>query len=232
MRLFIISILPLFLFVCIGQNANVQGNEMNDCLNYVDQFDSSISKDSTPLKKFREEISDTEPEFPNAIYAKFDIRDTTRYLKVVVNNNKLVKAWMVFHDAETQKWHTLTWEGKGNENSLLIDTVFNQKVGVNRSQKEFPSFYMAESPDDGETWKPLNLDFAPLTCMNTKVKRKATYAQLIVSTDYMTFKKPSVAFIWQWSYIPAERKGSNGAATFDFSNLCDKVFDVSSREIR
>ena len=232
MRVLIFLTIPILLFACNNNNRKVQQSSTNDSLNTASQTSSSISKDTVPLKKFREDINDTEPEFPNSIYVKFDIKDTTRYLRIVLNNNKLVKAWIVYHNADTKKWHTLTWQGKGEGNSVLIDTVFNQKVGLNHTQSELPSFYMAESPDNGETWKTLNLDFAPLNCKSENVKYKATYAQLIVSGDYVTLKKPSVAFIWQWSYIPKERKGTGGAATFDFSSLCEQVFDVSSREIR
>lgn len=170
------------------------------------------------------------PSFPGYTGQKLNILDTMRYLRVVLNNNRLVKTWMVFYDHDQRKWVTLTWQGKGENNRILIDTTFKSQIGLVHFYEDVPTFYCAESVDNGITWQRIDMSCAPLGSCKHPDLHKREMAQLVVSNDFMNADHlPSVSYIWQWNYDPP-LIGDGPAATWDFSKLCEAAREISIKQ--
>lgn len=179
-----------------------------------------------------EDLRKARPQFAGYRPINLNILDTMRYLRIIVNGNKLIKTWMVYFDRNMNKWQTLRWEGKGSNNKLLVDTIFNPIVGITHFYEDIPSFYMAWSDDEGKTWKPLDMSLAILSgCKHPNLKGHSKYAQLIISNDFFNDTHlPSICIAWQWNYLASPLHGEGITSRLDLSKFCDAIQELPRKK--
>jgi hypothetical protein len=183
--------------------------------------------DTIPKVITDDDIRKERPEFPGYTPVTLDLGDTTRYLRIVLNNNRLIKTWMVYYDQPAKKWVSLTFTGKGNNNTVLLDTVFKNFIGINHRYGDLPAFYFAITEDEGKTWKPFHMSLAKISGCKRADLRLQKMGQLVVSNDFMNEKKlPSIAYIWQWSHTPARLRSDGITANLAFEGLCDALREI------
>lgn len=179
------------------------------CNNPSGQPGTDEGKDTTIKPETIQDVRNQKPVLKDYHELSFNIGDTSRHLRILLNNDTWVKCWMVYHDRVLQQWNTLSWTGKGDSNKLLVDTVFNQWVGINDSFSDPPTFYMAISRDDGKTWESSDMSLVSLTCPGDLPRHRAKFAQLIISNDFFQESGlPSLTMAWQWNHLVTRR--SNG----------------------
>ena len=186
--------------------------------------------DTTIKPVTTEDLKKAKPAFPGYKEENVYIGDTVRYLRVVLNNDELVKTWIVFFDKTQHKWVTLTWMGKGAKNRILVDTVINDQTGIGYNHdEEEPGIYCARTEDSGKTWLPMDMSRAPLSCKHPDL-HKMKIGQLVVSNDFARESHlPSIAYIWQWNHEPPPLSGEGLASQLDFSSLCDAAQELPYR---
>lgn len=186
-------------------------------------------KNTTDKPVTTTDLRNQRPTFPGFTEMRLDVGDSVRYLRVVLNNNKLVKTWMVYFDRPKNKWITLTWIGQGENNKILVDTTFKDFIGIQNIYDDPPTFYVSTSADDGKTWNPLTMSLAAAaSCKHTNLRLRKM-GQLIVSNDFFNDTHlPSVTYIWQWNYDPI-LKGEASNIALDISKLCEAVQEIKIR---
>jgi hypothetical protein len=149
-------------------------------------------------------------------------------LRVILNNEQLVRCWMIYYDRVERHWSTLSWGGKGKDNMVLVDTVFNQSVGIDDNISDPPTFYMATSIDRGKSWESFDMSPVTLDCVGDPPRRKAQAALLIVSNDFPRWKRPSLTMAWQSKYDVSATSWLL-AASWDFSALCSGLKELRKK---
>jgi|GEM_PF-3651447 len=201
---FLIVLSLIFLFGCESHNTALP----------VADF-SPTAADTT-----ESDIREQKPKFLDFTPVTYHLVNTgeDNYIRIITNSDDLQKVWMVYYDHNAKKWNTLTWIGKGQNNKIISDTVFNTIYGVvyRSGHIEDPTFYMAYSKDDGKTWQNHPVAKSVLVC-------KKGLAQLLESSDSKDY--PAVVMLIQASdLIPSDTSKSTAD---DY--LCPLIHEMKAK---
>jgi hypothetical protein len=171
------------------------------------------------------DIREQKPKFLDFTPITYHLVNTgeNNYIRIITNSDDLQKVWMVYYDHNGKKWDTLIWIGRGLNNKIIADTIFNTIYGVvNRSGHiEDPTFYMAYSKDDGKTWQNHPIEKSALVC-------KKGLAQLLVSNDFNRDKdQPAIAVMIQSKGLIGDAPKSMEEWNNDY--LCSLMVDHTKK---
>lgn len=211
------------LFYTILVVIQVSGCDSRNSAKPVADF-SPTSTDTT-----EDDIRQQKPKFLDFTPVTYHLVNTGdhNYIRIITNSGELQKVWMVYYDHNGKNWKTLTWSGKGLNNTIIADTFFNTVFGVvNRTGHiEDPTFYMAYSKDEGKTWVGHTIEKAILNCKG-KGAGINHVAELLLSNDFINRNgRPSLVVIVQ-SPVAAQLESSKATENWDNSYLCPMMGDM------
>jgi len=178
----------------------------------------------TPVKSLTiEQTKALRPKFPDYFPQSYIIGQDTVFMRVVSNSPHLEKAWMVYYDSEDSKWATITWQGYGDNNAVIGDTVFTRRNGMvnGSSSDDAPQFYFAFSEDSGRTWKPHHISEAGYYC-----KKQHQYNAVLISEPFLgETHRPYLGVIVQWRKVTPSVTTTPTIAAMNFDFYCGVTRD-------
>jgi hypothetical protein len=209
---FILFILTLAVFACNNPEI-VKTNPV-----VTDTVVRSLTVDQTKA---------LQPKFPDFYPKSYILGQDTVFMRVVSNSPHLEKAWMIYYDYDDRKWATITWQGYGDKNAVIGDTVFTRKNGIvnGSSSDDAPQFYFAFSEDSGRTWKPHHISEAVYFC-----KEQHQYSTVLISEPFLKeTHRPYLGVIVQWRKVTPATTTSSTIASMNFDFYCELTRDLRKR---
>lgn len=174
-----------------------------------------------------DQVKALQPKFPDFFPESYIIGQDTVFMRVVTNSPHLEKVWMVYYDSDDRKWATITWQGYGDNNNVIGDTVFTRKNGLvnGSSSDDAPQFYFAFSEDSGKTWKPHHISQASYYC-----KQMHQYNVVLISEPFLgETHRPYLGLIVQWRGNTPTITTTPIIAAMNFDFYCGVTRDLRSR---